>query len=83
MLNASGASNVLDDEGYVIMILDSGCKRSVAGPAWHHAMAEACKWAGLRPVYKRVDETFLFGDGDEVRATRSVEYPVGMYGLNG
>ena len=83
VLNSSGAPNVLDDEGYVIMVLDSGSKRSVAGPAWHDAMAEACRQASLRLVYKRVDEKFLFGDGDEVRATRSVEYLVGIYGLHG
>ena len=37
VMNSSGYSKMLpkevDDEGYVLIVLDSGCKRSVAGPA--------------------------------------------------
>ena len=36
------AQKEVDDEGHVLIILDSGCKRSVAGPAWHAAMETAC-----------------------------------------
>ena len=60
----------VDDESYVLVILDSGCKRPVAGPAWHAAMEVACAKAGLKPIYKKINETFLFGDGDEVQARR-------------
>ena len=29
--------------GKVVMILDSGCRRSVAGRKWHHKMQEECR----------------------------------------
>ena len=87
VMNTSGhskrAQKEVDDEGHVLIILDSGCKRSVAGPAWHAAMESACAKAGLKPIYKHINETFLFGDGDEVQATTAVEYPVGIYELHG
>ena len=56
------------DDGGVTMVLDSGCRRSVAGPRWHATIQKACSEVGLVPVKRGVNETFKFGDGDGIVA---------------
>ena len=72
-----------NDNDNVTMILDSGCRRSVAGEDWHSAMHQACREKGLRPVRRSINESFKFGDGDEVPAGEAYVYPAGVLGHKG
>jgi hypothetical protein len=65
------------------LIADSGCKRSVAGASWHKATQEWLAEQGLKPIEEQCTDTFRFGDGRTVAATRSWRYPCGIRGYNG
>ena len=67
--------NVTNDEEKFI-ILDSGCRRSVAGTNWHFNMHHWLKNQGLKPVIRLVNESFEFGGGEVLTATRAFIYPV-------
>ena len=64
------------------MILDSGCRRNVAGPRWHAAMREACAEAGLTPVKREIGETFKCGDG-EISAPQDAPVIIAGFGRYG
>ena len=63
-----------EEEKY--LILDSGCRRSVAGSKWHHGMYHWLRSQGLKPVIRLVTESFEFGGGEVLSATRSFIYPM-------
>ena len=65
------------------MIIDSGCKRSVAGRRWHHRMHVILKAQGLKPRRRDIEETFRFGDGALSRSSCAFVYPIGIYGRHG
>ena len=51
------------------MIIDSGCRRSVAGRAWHGRFQQTLSANGLRGVKRDTADTFRYGDGQVVRGT--------------
>ena len=65
------------------MTIDTGCRRSVGGTRWHARLQQHLAQQGLKPVYKSVDETFRFGDGQILPATMAWLYPVGVNGRHG
>ena len=68
---------------HVVMIADSGCKRSVAGPTWRDHMRRACEVKGLKPLERVVRESFRFGDGALVPCVTAYTYPAGVFGHTG
>ena len=67
--------NVTNDEEK-FLILDSGCRRSVAGTNRHFNMHHWLKNQGLKPVIRLVNKSFEFGGGEVLTATRAFIYPV-------
>ncbi len=65
------------------VILDSGCRRTVAGTRWHEETQAWMRERGLQPVRNECRERFRFGDGRVVPAVCSWTYPCGVYGTNG
>ena len=65
------------------MIIDSGCKRSVAGRRWHRRMHALLRSQGLKPQKRCIDEVFRFGNGALVNSSVSYVYPIGVYGTHG
>ena len=65
------------------MIIDSGCKRSVAGRRWHRRMHALLQAQGLKPLRRKIDEVFRFGDGTLVNSSVAFVYPIGVYGTHG
>lgn len=63
-----------EEEKYII--LDSGCRRSVAGTSWHHGMFRWLKSQGLKLVIRLVTESFEFVGGEVPSATRAFIYPL-------
>ena len=76
-LPATG-SDVLVTTGQVVM--DSGCRRSVAGQKWHRKTQRKLQKMGLAPVRRSINEDFRFGDDLCVTATCSWIYPAGLFG---
>ena len=68
---------MVNKAGRVIMILDSGCRLSVAGAEWHRRMQEECASQGLTWKSRQASERFVFGDGDVVDGGRSNHLPCG------
>ena len=75
----SNPVNIVDMVDGSIM-LDTGCRRSVAGPKWHRAMRHVLKKHGLTPVRKKCAEDFVFGDGATYRADIRWVYPIAISG---
>ena len=65
------------------MIIDSGCKRSVAGRRWHRRMHALLQAQGLKPQRRNIDEVFRFGDGTLVNLSVAFVYPIGVFGTHG
>ena len=66
------------------MIVDSGCKRSVAGRRWHRRMHVILYTQGLKPQRRTIKEVFRFGDGLLSHSSSVVYvYPVGIYSTHG
>ena len=66
------------------MLLDSGCRRSVAGRRWHKAFREHLRREfGLRPVEGKCKETFRFGNDQTEISHRFWDYPVAFLGREG
>ena len=75
------------------LILDSGCKFSVAGSSWHRAMETTLKKYGLQPQpsifideegreYREDPGSFRFGDGKVIPGVQVLWYPLGVFGRN-
>ncbi len=64
-------------------ILDSGCRRSMAGKRWCDEARRRLAGIGLRPVEVPCDDRFRFGDGRVALASSSWKYPFGIYGRDG
>ena len=62
------------------IIMDSGCRRSVAGKDWHDRMLIWTTRQGLRPVRKFITESFEFGGGEVVDSNHAIIYPVILNG---
>jgi competence ComEA-like helix-hairpin-helix protein len=62
------------------IMLDTGCKRSVAGPTWHQQMRTRLSDLGLEPVQRACKAQFVFGSGKSVKATSSWVYPIAIRG---
>eukprot|EP00971_Amphidinium_carterae_P312528 6211809-Amphidinium_carterae.3 len=62
------------------MVLDTCCKKSVAGVRWHRGMRKNLKQCGLRPVNCDLETGFRFGDGREIRLKRTWCYPCLVHG---
>ena len=71
--------NVVDmATGYIM--LDTGCRRSVAGPKWHTAMRSRLQSLGLEPIEKPCKSQFVFGSGASVKAKSRWVYPIAIKG---
>ena len=53
------------------MVIDSGCRRCVAGRAWHEEFQETIAKMGFKGVAREIKESFRYGDGRVVQATRA------------
>jgi len=74
--------NVVDmATGYIM--LDTGCRRSVAGPKWHSAMRTRLQSLGLEPIEKPCKSQFVFGSGASVKAKSRWVYPIAIKGKPG
>eukprot|EP00971_Amphidinium_carterae_P349931 6491302-Amphidinium_carterae.2 len=62
------------------MVLDTGCKKSVAGVRWHRGMRKKLKQCGLKPASCDLETGFRFGDGREIRSKRTWRYPCLVHG---
>jgi hypothetical protein len=62
------------------VMLDTGCRASVAGTDWHKAMTRAVRDHGYEEgmVSKVKSVFFRFGDGRTVHSTEKRVYPVGV-----
>lgn len=67
----------------MLAVPDSGCKRSVAGRRWHVDLRRVLAEKGLRPIRRRISESFRFGDGNVLPASWSYVHLVGIFGANG
>eukprot|EP00971_Amphidinium_carterae_P133818 2650902-Amphidinium_carterae.1 len=67
-----------DIVGY--MVPDTGCKKSVAGVKWHREMRKRLRREGLQPLPVTQDTGFRFGDGREVKSSKSWRYPCAIQG---
>ena len=65
------------------MILDSGCRRSLAGRDWHKRMQGRIKEIGLHAIKRPSKDRFRYGDGTVVEGTCSWVYPVSIRGHQG
>ena len=65
------------------MIADTGCRRSVAGLAWHRAMQAACRRRGLSWKERAIKAEFVFGDSKSLKAETTYEHPVGIENVEG
>ncbi len=65
------------------MIIDTGCRRSVAGTKWHNRMQASLARNGLQAVQKNVNEKFRFGNDAEVEALVVWTYPLCINGTLG
>ena len=65
------------------MVIDSGCRRCVAGRAWHEKFQETIAKMGFKGVAREIKESFRYGDGRVVQATRAWRYPAGINKKNG
>ena len=63
-----------------MIIMDSGCRRSVAGRDWHTKMIKWTQKNGLQPQTKTIKEAFEFGGGEVVNSSRSLIYPIMLNG---
>ena len=57
------------------MIVDSGCKRSVAGRRWHTRMHLILQAQGLKPQLRAIKEVFRLGDGSLSHSSVAYVYP--------
>ena len=64
----------------ISIIMDSGCRRSVAGTEWHIQMIRWCRKYGLQPQTKSIKEAFEFGGGEVVHSNRALIYPILLNG---
>eukprot|EP00972_Heterocapsa_arctica_P066757 9850881-Heterocapsa_arctica.AAC.1 len=62
------------------MIIDTGCRRSVAGTKWHERMQKHLDKNGMKTVRKDIDEKFRFGDDEVLVAGTAWVYPIGIGG---
>eukprot|EP00972_Heterocapsa_arctica_P004081 606453-Heterocapsa_arctica.AAC.1 len=65
------------------MIIDTGCRRSVAGTKRHVRMQEHLEQNGLKAVRKNIDEKFRFGDDVVIAASTAWIYPLCINGMIG
>ena len=65
------------------MVMDSACRRCVAGDRWHKAMRSWLAKRGLCPVKRAIDEDFRFGDDQTCHADVAWVYPAGVFGKHG
>ena len=65
------------------LILDTGCRRNVAGSAWHADMRAYLKTVGLRPLRIDKQEDFVFGSDRVDTSICCWLYPVGIHGHTG
>eukprot|EP00972_Heterocapsa_arctica_P038890 5730697-Heterocapsa_arctica.AAC.1 len=63
------------------MIIDTGCRRSVAGTKWHTRMQLHLARHGLQAVQENIDEEFLFVNDAEVAAQVAWTYPLCINGI--
>ena len=70
----------LTDSEHPMIIMDSGCRRSVAGRSWHDKMIRWIQSYGMQPTIKKIEESFEFGGGEIVDATRALVYPILLNG---
>ena len=49
---------MVSNDGRLLMILDSGCRRSVAGEGWHKYMQKECRKRSLSWKARSVQERF-------------------------
>ena len=52
-----------------MVIMDSGCRRSVAGRDWHSKMIKWTQKNGLQPQTKTIKEAFEFCGGEVVNSS--------------
>ena len=62
------------------IMLDTGCRRSVVGPAWHRHMQERLRQLDLHPQREPCTAQFVFGSGRSVKATCRWIYPIAIRG---
>eukprot|EP00971_Amphidinium_carterae_P340187 6478394-Amphidinium_carterae.1 len=62
------------------IILDTGCRKSVAGQAWHVQMSTCLQRHGLKAILVDQHDHFTFGNGKSVVSTCSWKYPLKMCG---
>ena len=62
------------------IMIDTGCKASVAGQEWHNDMTEMVERHGLGRLIQDIEqqEKFRFGDGRTLLSTTRRIYPVGI-----
>ena len=75
MVDGQESSQSVSTSGPLAMI-DTGCRRSVAGRKWHQEMQEALRMRNMRCHYRPVHDQFQFGPGTPVTAVRRWTYPV-------
>ena len=65
------------------MILDTVCRRTVAGRQWLKKFLALLRQRGLKAQPREIDDEFRYGDGTIVRGTVAWTCPVGIMGFNG
>eukprot|EP00972_Heterocapsa_arctica_P045141 6664829-Heterocapsa_arctica.AAC.1 len=65
------------------MIIDTGCRRSVAGTKRHDRMQKHLDKNGMKAVRKAIDEKFRFGDDEVLAVGTAWVYPIGIGGVHG
>ena len=65
------------------MLMDSGCRRCVAGSAWHKDFQALLRKFNLKPLYVPCQEIFRFGNDSTETADGYYEYPVAFFGGSG
>eukprot|EP00972_Heterocapsa_arctica_P074043 10929633-Heterocapsa_arctica.AAC.1 len=65
------------------MIIDTGCRRSVAGTKWHMRTQAHLERYGMMAVRKDIDEKFRFGNDVVVPASTAWSYLLCINGTIG
>jgi hypothetical protein len=64
------------------IMLDTGCKKSVAGRQWHQDFQKELESLGMKGKEIQATESFRFGDGRVVTSKKTWVYPVGISGVS-
>ena len=75
-LQKEKTKNDRDDETF--MVMDTGCRRVVAGKSWHENRQRLCRELGLTPIRIAIKERFKFGNQKPEKSHQAWLYPVAI-----